>query len=139
MTDFDETCIFCKIVRGEIPSHNIYEDEMYIAFLDIAPLEPGHTLVVPKTHCTSFVELPDESAHALGMAIAGVSRRLKAVLAPAGFNLMSNSGERAGQVVMHAHFHIVPRAAGDGRLNWHPAESNQEELTKLADKVRRAV
>lgn len=131
-----DSCIFCKIVRGDLPSHKVYEDGLFLAFLDISPLEPGHTLVIPKAHCADFSSLPDEYAAGLGGALKQVSKRLREAVKPAGMNLISNAGARAGQEVFHAHFHVVPRAAGDGHLNWKPGETDHAALAALAEKIR---
>lgn len=136
MGNFDENCIFCKIIKGEIPSHKVFEDERFLAFLDISPIEPGHTLVIPKSHCRDFTELSDDSALALGVALREVAKRLREAVNSEGINLISNAGARAGQEVFHAHFHIVPRAAGDGHLNWKPGETDHTALAALAEKIR---
>ncbi len=133
---FQDSCIFCKIVRGDLPSHKVYEDGLFLAFLDISPLEAGHTLVVPKAHCADFSAMPDEYAAGLGHALFKVAAKLKNALSPAGLNLISNAGARAGQEVFHAHFHIVPRAAGDGHLNWKPGETDHAALAALAEELR---
>jgi histidine triad (HIT) family protein len=110
----DPNCIFCKIVAGQIPCHKLYEDDQVLAFLDIAPLSHGHCLIVPKAH----YELLDQTPDALVAAAAALAPRLgRAVLAATGtqaWNLLQNNGRVAGQAVAHIHFHIIPRAVGDG-------------------------
>lgn len=103
-------CLFCKIIAGEIPSTKVYEDEIAYACLDIAPLKPGHTLVVPKTHVTDALA----DAQVLGEiapSIVAVGRLLTERLGADGMNMVSNVGEVSGQSVFHLHVHLVPRFA----------------------------
>ncbi len=106
-------CIFCKIVRKEIPNHTVYEDEHILAFLDIFPRVEGHTVVIPKKHGATIFDFgPDE----LGYVVNGVQKaaeKVQAVLHPDGFTIGLNHGEVAGQAVPHLHFHILPRSEGD--------------------------
>ncbi len=127
-------CIFCKIISQEIPAHIIYEDDRVLAFLDIAPVNPGHTLLIPKEHYMDFQQAPGEIlvylvtiAHKIAPAIIG------AVGAEA-FNLTTNVGENAGQVVSHLHWHMMPRFADDGYQLWHgkPYNDGEDLLIKNA-------
>ena len=113
----DSNCIFCKIVAGQVPSHKVYEDEFNIAFLDIAPFEKGHVLVVPKHHAAYFTDLPSERIPALGMAVQRVAAMLLERLPCDGFNLVQNNGACANQVVPHVHFHVIPRW-NDQEISW---------------------
>lgn len=101
-------CIFCKIAKKEEKAYVIYENEKVIAFLDINPLSKGHTLVIPKEHYENLLEVPNEVAEDLLKAIKVVCEKLR-VFNPDGFNVISNIGRQAGQVIMHAHIHVIPR------------------------------
>jgi histidine triad (HIT) family protein len=106
-------CIFCKIVRGEIPAAKVLETDAVVAFLDIQPAAPGHLLVVPKEHHANLADTPDEVASELGAILPRLVRAVrKAVGAPA-LNVVANTGREAGQSVDHVHFHLIPRRAGD--------------------------
>lgn len=109
----EETCIFCKIVRGEEQSHKVYEDEHLLAFLDIEPVNKGHTLVIPKKHYPTILDVePDEMAN-LARVFKTVSAGLKQEFGYDAFNIHQNNGRVAGQVVDHIHFHIWPRHSQD--------------------------
>lgn len=104
-----ENCVFCKIIKGEIPAAIVYEDDFFIGFLDINPRSEGHTLIIPKIHTETLLDLPEEFASKLGLVIKGIALELVRILDAKGFNVLSNNGESAGQVVRHLHFHIIPR------------------------------
>lgn len=101
-------CIFCKIAKKEEKAYVIYENEKAMAFLDINPISKGHTLVIPKEHYENVLEVPSEVMKDVFDAIKVVCEKLK-VFNPDGFNIVSNVGKQAGQVIMHAHVHIIPR------------------------------
>jgi histidine triad (HIT) family protein len=111
----DPNCIFCKIVSGEVPSRRIYSDDRAVAFLDIAAWHRGHSLVVPKRHVPDVVS-GASSLPEIAPAIAAVARMLMQRLAADGINLLSSSGEAAGQEVFHLHVHVVPRYADEPGL-----------------------
>ncbi|MBP5319518.1 MAG: HIT family protein [Kiritimatiellae bacterium] len=102
-------CVFCKIINGEIPSCKVYEDDHVVAFLDLQPVEKGHTLVVPKFHVPLLTDLPEEKLRPVMTAVQKVARLLTAKLGCDGFNVMQNNGLCATQTVPHVHFHIIPR------------------------------
>lgn len=110
----DENCIFCKIVKKEIPTELTYEDDNIIAFLDIKPKAKGHTLVVTKKHYQTILDIPDSMGMDLMEAIKKVSLNLIEKGEAEGFNVVMNNYESAGQIVHHAHIHIIPRKKGDG-------------------------
>ena len=101
--------IFTKIVAGEIPCHRVYEDDHVLAFLDIGPVARGHTLVIPKACYEQLDDVPADVGAALGSALPKVCAALKHVTGCAGVNVLQNNGAPAGQVVMHVHFHLIPR------------------------------
>ena len=113
----DPTCIFCKIVSGEIPSSKLLETDSVIAFLDIAPVTPGHALLTPKEHYVTLSETPVDLVTAMCSELPALTRAVKADAA--GLNLVVNHGRAAGQEVDHVHFHLIPRHPGDDfRVHW---------------------
>ena len=125
-------CIFCKIVRGEIPSAKVFETDDILAFLDINPVSKGHTLVIPKAHHASFPEIPVELLARLGEALQKIGTAVKSQLNSAGFNILLNNDRAAGQLIDHSHFHLIPRNQADGVMEWpevHPyAEGEMENI-----------
>lgn len=107
-------CIFCKIIAGQIPSHQVYEDEHVFSFLDIGPLSRGHTLIIPKGHWVTLDQMPDDVAAACGVAAKKIGSAVAKATGCEGWNVLQNNGAVAGQVVMHVHFHLIPRTDGDG-------------------------
>lgn len=101
--------IFSKIIAGTIPCHRVYEDAHVLAFLDIAPLAPGHTLVIPKEPARTLDELSDEAAAALGRVLPRLCRAVKQVTGCAAYNVLQNNEALAHQAVFHVHFHIIPK------------------------------
>ena len=131
-----EACIFCKIVKGEVPCHKIYEDSDCLAFLDAFPHAKGHTVVVPKTHAITTFDLNDDKVGKLNIAIKRAMERIFDVLSPQGFNVGWNHNKVAGQAVAHLHVHIMPRWDGDGGGSIHsiiknPGEMSIKEVGKL--------
>ena len=106
--------IFTRIIRGEIPCHRVYEDERVLAFLDIAPLSPGHVLVVPKEPAETLDALSDESGAAVGRVLPRIARAVMAVTGTRDYNVLQNNGVAAHQAVPHVHFHVIPKP-GSGR------------------------
>ena len=136
-----EDCIFCKIVRGEIPSAKVLENEKVLAFLDINPVSKGHTLVIPKIHYGTYPEMPADVLAALGEALQKIGRAVKSQLDFAGFNILLNNDRAAGQLIDHSHFHLVPRNVADGVMDWPPvrpyAEGEMETVrAALADALK---
>ncbi|MBL8885773.1 MAG: HIT family protein, partial [Phycisphaerales bacterium] len=99
--------IFSRIIKGEIPSHKVYEDDKVFAFLDIGPLSSGHTLVIPKEAVATLDQLSDESAAAIGRVLPRLCRAVMKATGATDFNILQNNGASAQQVVMHVHFHII--------------------------------
>jgi len=132
-------CIFCKIVAGDIPSHKVYEDSDVLAFLDINPINPGHTLVIPKEHHKDLLDTPPELAAKLVTTVQKITPAiLKAVGADA-FNLGVNVGAAAGQIIFHTHLHIMPRFTNDGHQLWHGKEVQQDEISKIAESIKKQI
>lgn len=101
--------VFSKILRGEIPCHKLYEDAQVLAFLDIAPLSPGHAVVIPKEPAPTLDLLSDDSAAAIGRVLPRLCRALQTVTGTRDFNVLQNNGRPAHQAVDHVHFHIIPK------------------------------
>ncbi len=136
----DEKTIFGKIIDGEIPCHKVYEDEHVLAFLDVGPLSRGHTLLIPKERKAHLHELSDESAAALGRVLPRLCRAVMQATGATAYNVLQNNGSAAHQVVMHVHFHIIPKFddAGLG-LQWNPGSLDGDVATTLAYKISEAM
>jgi histidine triad (HIT) family protein len=131
--------IFSKILSGEIPCHKVYEDDLVLAFLDIAPLSRGHVLVIPKEPAETLDELSDESAAAIGRVLPRLCRAVKEVTGAQAYNVLENNGPLAHQAVFHVHFHIIPKpneTEGLG-IGWRPGKLDDGEA--LARDIREAL
>ena len=129
----DENCLFCKIIAGAIPCAKVYEDENILAFLDINPIARGHSLIVPKGHYPTLLELPASEGQALMHGMRLVAKALMEERGADGFNCIQNNFAAAGQMVFHSHWHIVPRFSSDGLPDW-PGKpyADNEEMQALA-------
>ncbi len=130
-------CIFCKIVAGEIPASKVYEDDHFLAFLDISQVTPGHTLVIPKKHARNLLEMtPDETA-ALFNIVSRVTKKVESATQPQGMNIISNMEEIAGQSVFHTHVHILPRYSqeDDLKIDFIAHEPDFDHLAQLAKDI----
>jgi histidine triad (HIT) family protein len=124
--------IFDKILAGEIPCHRVHEDEHTLAFLDIAPLALGHTLVIPKQARAYLHELDDEYAAAIGRVLPRIARAVMAASGADAYNVLQNNGRGAHQAVFHVHFHVIPKIGGKGLgIGWVPGQLTAEDATKL--------
>lgn len=129
-------CIFCKIIKGELPSTKIYEDELVFAFLDISPINFGHTLVIPKEHHESPATISEEILGRMFHVGSRIGIAMKRSLEYDGYNLHLADGSAAGQVVMHAHLHVVPRGVEDGfHWNWRQLEYEDKHRDTLTQEV----
>lgn len=136
-----DDCIFCKIIRNEIPSTTIYEDDDIKAFFDISQVTPGHTLVVPKKHVKNIFEYDEELAQRVFKKIPMIARAIKESNPDiVGMNICMNNGEIAYQSVMHSHIHLVPRYTNkDGfSMKWadNTGKASSEELQARADQIK---
>lgn len=131
------SCLFCKIANKDIPSLLIYEDETAMAFLDIHPHGPGHSVVVPKLHAETILELPEEQVGPVFSAVKNVVAILKERLIPDGFTIGINHGRVGGQAVDHLHIHIIPRYKDDGGGSIHSVVRNTplESLEIIHNKI----
>lgn len=132
-----EDCIFCKIIRGEIPAEIIYRDDRFIAFLDIRPINKGHVLIIPVTHAERLTDLPDD---VLAAELPLARKIVTTVLDATGFtdfNLFNTNGASSGQEVFHHHLHVIPRREGDGlQFTLDPVSYGEGEAARLADRIR---
>lgn len=132
MTD----CIFCKIARGEIPSTTVYEDEDFRVVFDISPANKGHLLILPKNHADNVCGLPVQIAAKVLPLAARLGEAQKRALGADGFNLVVNTGEAAGQTVMHFHMHVIPRYADDADMvTWEQGAYADGEAAAVAEKI----
>ncbi len=128
--------IFSKIIRGELPCHKVYEDELVLAFLDINPLSRGHLLVIPKEEVATVDALSDDSAAAVGRVLPRLSRAVMKATGASAYNILQNNGAAAHQAVFHVHFHIIPKYEDAGLgLEWNPLrlESGEELASSIAE------
>ncbi|KAF5360620.1 hypothetical protein D9756_004829 [Leucocoprinus leucothites] len=128
----DDTCAFCRIVQGAAPATKLYEDDEVIAILDVLPLRPGHTLVIPKTHISRLSELPPELAAAVGRAVSRVAKALTEATGNTGLNVVCN--QEYAQAVPHVHYHIIPAPIFDNPINVEPAITPLRSVTPLSRK-----
>lgn len=133
------SCLFCKIVRKEIPANIIYENDQVLAFLDIRPVNPGHTLVIPKEHYEHCLETLDDILAEIMKTVKKITPAILRAVGAEAFNLGTNCGRVAGQVVFHTHFHIMPRFPEDGHHLFHGREVDHEELQKVAQKIKASI
>ena len=134
---FDETCIFCKIVSKQAPASVIYEDDMIMAFLDIRPLNMGHTLVIPKAHYVDIFDVPDENLCGVHKVSKQISSAVKKATNSDGISVIQQSGKAAGQDIFHLHVHVVPRFAGQKLPRFGDLKQVERvELDDMAKKVR---
>ena len=137
-----EDCIFCKIVKGEIPSFKVYEDEKVFAFEDINPISPGHTLIIPKRHAQDLWEISGDDLTAVHLASRKIIQAIQNVLQPSGVACVQLNGPGANQVVLHYHLHLVPRMAGEPELpvaTWEIKEGDMEAVKETVERIAAAI
>jgi len=136
MAPKDPDCIFCKILAGDIPCAKVFESDTCLAFLDIAPVNAGHTLVLTKGHYPTLMDIPAELGSDLTAALSQVGKAVMEATGADGLNLIQNNYEAAGQLVHHAHFHLIPRHSDDGLKLWpQSGYENPEEMSRLAETI----
>lgn len=133
-------CVFCKIVRGDLPSFKVYEDEKTLAFLDIHPVNPGHTLVIPKAENTrNIFDVSSEDWIATTEVARKIAHAVEKAVDADGVNIMMNNRSNAGQVVDHPHVHVIPRFKGDGLSPWPHGSYQAGEAESTLKKIRAAM
>jgi histidine triad (HIT) family protein len=129
--------IFTKIINGEIPCTKVYEDDKVLAFLDIHPINKGHTLVIPKEQHENIYDIPDELLGHMICIVRNIAKKIKTELGADGVNVGMNNGKASGQEVFHAHMHVIPRYEHDGYINWHgKSYDSEEEKELIAQKLK---
>lgn len=131
------SCIFCRLIKGEIPASKVYEDEQTVAFMDLGQVNPGHVLVAIKRHAATLLDItPDEAAAAMQTA-RQVALAVKSAFDPPGLTLLQCNGKEGDQTVFHFHMHVVPRHADDGvALSWPRKDPAREQLEIYAEQIR---
>lgn len=135
-----EECIFCEIVKGEIPCYKVYEDEKTLAFLDINPVNVGHALVMPKNHVPKISVAEEDDLLALTKALKKVVKGVEKSMGVDNLNVFVNQGRDAGQLIPHLHYHVVPRHAGDGvKFDVPQRKLSEEEFKDVVEKIRSTI
>ena len=133
----DSSCIFCKILDGLIPATKVFEDEASLAFMDIGPLAEGHVLLIPSDHVESLDKLSADRAAAMLRHLPALAKAVGAATGCEGLNVLQNNARVAGQLVMHVHFHLIPRNSGDPfEFNWPAGEYPEGRAEQLAEAIR---
>ncbi|KAL6150119.1 Adenosine 5'-monophosphoramidase [Exserohilum turcicum] len=128
------SCIFCKIIKGEIPSMKIFESDNTLAFLDIGPLSKGHSLIIPKYHGAKLHDIPDDQL----AEVVSVTKRIAVAQNLQDYNILQNNGRIAHQMVDHVHFHLIPKPNEQEGLGvgWPTKEADKGELSKLLEEIK---
>ena len=137
-----EECIFCKIVRGEIPCFAVYEDERVLAFADINPISTGHTLIIPKSHAGNIWEIGEDDLAAIHRASRRVAAAMKTALQPDGIAFLQLNGRAVNQLVMHYHLHLIPRTVDDPALTmteWELVPGDMKVIEETARNIAAAI
>ncbi|OGF27621.1 hypothetical protein A2331_04370 [Candidatus Falkowbacteria bacterium RIFOXYB2_FULL_34_18] len=129
-------CIFCKIIAGDIPSYKVYEDKQVLAFFDILPISPGHTIIVPKKHLSDLEDLTNEEFSAIALATKKIGKAVLSGLDVKGYSIFLDNKSAANQHVPHIHFHLVPRKEGDGLERWPQSGYEQNEAEFFLKKIK---
>ncbi|RVX75348.1 Hit family protein 1 [Exophiala mesophila] len=127
-------CIFCKIIKGDIPAFKLFESEKVLAFLDIQPLSRGHALVIPKHHGVKLTDIPDDSL----VEILSVAKKIAKASGAENYNILQNNGRLAHQEVDHVHFHFIPKpnqTEGLG-VGWPAGKTDMDALKKLHEELK---
>jgi histidine triad (HIT) family protein len=134
-----DRCIFCKIVRGDLPSNKVYEDEHYLAFLDINPFTKGHTLVCPKEHGETIWDMKEDKIGGLFLAASKVSKAVVEATGAEGFRFVQNNGEAANQAVAHVHVHVIPVMMEHKGKTMNRLKLDEPEMEATASAIRKAL
>jgi histidine triad (HIT) family protein len=133
----DNDCVFCMVLRGDLPSEKIYEDDHVVAVMDINPWTRGHAVVFPRKHAKNLFEIEDEELEHVAVAAKRVATKMRETLDCSGVNLLQSNGKSAWQTIFHLHVHVIPRYDDDPlQLPIHPQPAEPEELAKVAEVIR---
>ena len=136
----ERNCVFCAIAAGEAPAEMVYTDEETMAFLDINPAAPGHTLVIPRRHYRNVYDVSTEAGAAVMRSTIRVARAIRDSLQPDGLNLLQSNEGAGFQSVFHLHIHVVPRWFGDKIvLPWRPRPGDSKAMREIGGKIRKAM
>jgi histidine triad (HIT) family protein len=131
-----EDCVFCKIVSGKLPSYKIYENSDVLVFLDINPVNMGHSLVIPKNHYDNIYETPEDTLANMITVAKIASRAIKSAMKADGVNVMMNNDSMAGQVIFHSHMHVIPRFENDGFDIWKSkGPYTKDKASRVTDQI----
>ena len=134
----DKDCLFCKIAAGTISAKKIYGDEYSLGFLDIYPASRGHSLVIPKNHYATLLDIPEIELAEVSRAVQRIGAAAMKGLKADGFNVLQNNRAAAGQVVNHLHFHVIPRFEGDGlRISPATGKAEEKELAEWEKQIKK--
>ena len=132
-----DECVFCKIADGTIPAARLIETDRVVSFLDIAPVNPGHALVLPKRHVERLWELSEEELQECVLTVRELAGALMKATGAVGLNVLQNNARCAGQVVAHVHFHVIPRSPDDGfSFGWRQGSYGEGELEQMQRAIR---
>jgi histidine triad (HIT) family protein len=135
-------CIFCKIIKGEIPCFKVFEDDNVLAFADINPISKGHVLIIPKRHVENMWEATEEELVIVMRTAKKLVHAIKDAINPDGVAVLQLNGKAVNQVVMHYHFHLIPRSKEEGKLSmteWELIPGNMEEIKQTAGQITAAI
>ncbi|RYL94509.1 HIT family protein [Sporolactobacillus sp. Y61] len=139
----ESDCIFCKIIRGEIPSARVYEDEDVYAFLDLGQVTKGHTLIIPKVHQKDIFHLNPDIAAGLFRRVPMIAAAINKAFHPEGINLLNNNGSIAGQSVFHYHLHLIPRYGDSDTFTFgfktHTDDYSKEQFAHIAEEIAKNI
>jgi histidine triad (HIT) family protein len=133
-----EDCIFCKIIKGDIPCFKVYEDDRVLAFADVNPITDGHTLIIPKAHAENLWEISEADISAIHLASKKIADAMKGVLGPVGIAVLQLNGRGVNQVVMHYHLHLIPRSANTPELKmtaWDLIPGDMDAIKGVSEKL----
>lgn len=137
-----QDCIFCKIIKGEIPCFTVYENDRVLAFSDINPISDGHTLIIPKAHAENLWEISEQDLTAIHLASKKVADAMKKALQPVGIAVMQLNGRGVNQLVMHYHLHLIPRKAKAPALEmtaWELVPGDMDAIRRTSETIAAAV
>jgi len=135
-----DDCIFCKIIKGDIPSATVYENDEFKAILDRFPSNEGHVLIIPKKHVANVFEIDPEAAGRAYVLAAKIAKIMKATLGFENMNIVQNNGPVAGQSVNHFHIHLIPRYENDTvSVKWKQLELSDEQIEQMKNKLKNAI
>lgn len=134
-----EDCLFCNIISGAIPSYKIFENEYTFAFLDINPINKGHTLVIPKNHAENIMTIRKEDFSEVMETVRMLTPLIQRAVEADGINIVINNGPAAGQIIFHSHVHIIPRFENDGHKNWSVSEEAKKAVSDTVELIKKEI